>query len=99
MRASRFTACAAFTACTRVRAQIASIGAGLIGRGAASGFCLYGATQAAYFAGYAPLLYATFLASFFRNDDVDLDLYYYSEMSEAGFLDGAADDPFVALAP
>jgi hypothetical protein len=72
----------------------------MIGLHSGGGYCLYGLTNTAYLGLYAPLLYVTFLASFFQSDDVDLENYYYSEMSEAGFLDFAdAEDPFIGIAP
>ena len=68
----------------------------MIGKHASSGYCVFGFTNILYYGCYAPLLYYTFLASFFQSDDVDLENYYYSEMSEAGFLDmGGVDDPFI----
>lgn len=80
--------------------QIGAFGALLIGLHVGAGYCLYGIANVGYLGMYAPLLYVTFLASFFQSDDVDLENYYYSEMSEAGFLDfSAIDDPFVGIAP
>ena len=68
----------------------------MIGKHASSGYCVFGLTNILYYGCYAPLLYYTFLASFFQSDDVDLEQYYYSEMSEAGFLDMSnIDDPFI----
>lgn len=72
------------------------MGAIMIGKHASSGYCVFGLTNIVYYGFYAPLLYYTFLASFFQSDDVDLENYYYSEMSEAGFLDSInIDDPFM----
>lgn len=68
--------------------QVLVLGAALIGSHVRLGYCVYGAASVAYYAGYPPLLYATFLASFFQSEDVDLDDYYYSEMSEAGYFEG-----------
>lgn len=79
---------------------VGAFGALLIGLHVGAGYCLYGFANVAYLGMYAPLLYVTFLASFFQSDDVDLENYYYSEMSEAGFLDfSAIDDPFIGIAP
>ena len=36
---------------------------------------------------YPPLLYVTFLMSFFADEQLDLDLMYYSEMHDAGCFD------------
>ena len=73
------------------------MGAILIGKHISAGYCVFGATNVVYYGFYAPLLYYTFLASFFQSDDVDLENYYYSEMSDAGFLSdiGGVDDPFL----
>lgn len=38
------------------------------------------------------LLYATFLAEFFQDEELDMDMLYYSEMKEAGGFDGDEDD-------
>lgn len=40
------------------------------------------------------LLYATFLADFFRDAALDLDLAMFSEMQDAGFLAGGDDEGF-----
>ncbi|KAI9084768.1 hypothetical protein K1719_033174 [Acacia pycnantha] len=59
---------------------------GLTGTGADFGFWLYEATVVCYHALYLPLLYITFLADFFQEDDLHLENSYYSEMKDAGFL-------------
>lgn len=59
----------------------------LTGNGAGFGFWLYGATLICYHAFYLPLLYITFLADFFQEDDLHLENVYYSEMKDAGFFD------------
>ncbi|KAH7571979.1 hypothetical protein JRO89_XS04G0178400 [Xanthoceras sorbifolium] len=60
----------------------------LTGNGASFGFWLYGATIVCYHAFYLPLIYITFLADFFLEEDLHLDNVYYSEMKDAGFFDG-----------
>ncbi|CAN6582050.1 unnamed protein product [Malus baccata var. baccata] len=59
----------------------------LTGNGAGFGFWLYGATIVCYHAFYLPLLYVTFLADFFQEEDLHLENVYYSEMKDAGFFD------------
>ncbi|GMG99658.1 hypothetical protein Nepgr_001498 [Nepenthes gracilis] len=63
---------------------------GLTGNGAGFGFWLYDTTIICYHAFYLPLLYLTFLADFFQEEDLNLESVYYSEMKDAGFFD--ADD-------
>ncbi|KAB2630082.1 hypothetical protein D8674_007601 [Pyrus ussuriensis x Pyrus communis] len=59
----------------------------LTGNGAGFGFWLYSATIVCYHAFYLPLLYVTFLADFFQEEDLQLENVYYSEMKDAGFFD------------
>ncbi|KAL6977866.1 Cullin-associated NEDD8-dissociated protein 2 [Sarracenia purpurea var. burkii] len=59
----------------------------LTGHGAGFGFWLYDVTAICYHAFYLPLLYVTFLADFFREEDLLLENVYYSEMKDAGFFD------------
>jgi len=56
-------------------------------------------SSAAYTAAYPALLYATFLAAFFAAADLDLDSYYYSEMSEAGYVSMGESGGDVFLVP
>jgi hypothetical protein len=58
----------------------------LIGAQVLAGYCVYGAATFLYFGAYAPLLYATFLAEFFSDEQLDIDMLYYSEMRDAGML-------------
>ncbi|KAL9265628.1 G-protein coupled receptor 2-like protein [Drosera capensis] len=58
----------------------------LTGNGAGFGFWLYDTTVICYHAFYLPLLYVTFLADFFQEDDLNLENVYY-EMKDAGFFD------------
>lgn len=51
------------------------------------GYCVVGLCNGAYYVGYPPLLYVTFLADFFREDDYELENAYYSEMEEAGYFE------------
>ncbi|CAM8888438.1 unnamed protein product [Rhodiola kirilowii] len=60
---------------------------GLTGNGAGFGLWLNYVTTVCYHAFYLPLLYVTFLADFFQEDDLRLDNVYYSEMKDAGFFD------------
>lgn len=77
--------------------QVLAIGAVLIGSHVRWGYCVYGAASFTYYSCYPPVLYATFLASFFKSDDIDLDDYYYSEMSEAGYFEGMDDGPLFKI--
>lgn len=79
---------------------MSAVGAIMIGSHEAAGYCIYGISNFLYYGFYPPLLYMAFLASFFQSEDVDLENYYYSEMSEAGFFDhGDGDDPYERLNP
>ncbi|XP_011023490.1 PREDICTED: transmembrane protein adipocyte-associated 1-like [Populus euphratica] len=51
------------------------------------GYWLYSTTIVCYHAFYLPLLYVTFLADFFQEEDLHLESVYYSEMKDAGFFD------------
>ncbi|KAJ4719567.1 Transmembrane protein adipocyte-associated 1 [Melia azedarach] len=66
---------------------LALFASGLSGNGASFGFWLYGATIVCYHAFYLPLIYVTFLADFFQEEDLHLENVYYSEMKDAGFFD------------
>lgn len=66
---------------------VMAVGAILIGSKLLAGYCIYGAANFIYYACYAPLLYWTFLAEFFSDEQMDLDLMYYSEMRDAGWFD------------
>lgn len=66
---------------------IALFACGLTGSGAGFGFWLYDVTVVCYHALYLPLLYITFLADFFQEEDLHLENVYYSEMKDAGFFD------------
>ncbi|KAE9445754.1 hypothetical protein C3L33_22355, partial [Rhododendron williamsianum] len=66
---------------------IALFACALTGQGAGFGFWLYDATVICYHAFYLPLLYVTFLADFFQEEDLHLENVYYSEMKDAGFFD------------
>ncbi|CDP18380.1 unnamed protein product [Coffea canephora] len=59
----------------------------LAANGAAFGLWLNEITTVCYHALYLPLLYVTFLADFFQEDDLNLENVYYSEMKDAGFFD------------
>lgn len=59
----------------------------LTGHSVGLGFWLYDITVICYHAFYLPLIYVTFLADFFQEDDLLLENVYYSEMKDAGFFD------------
>ncbi|XP_047337836.1 protein CANDIDATE G-PROTEIN COUPLED RECEPTOR 2 [Impatiens glandulifera] len=67
---------------------MALLACGLTGQGSGLGFWLYDLTEVLYHAFYLPLLYVTFLADFFQEEDLHLENIYYSEMKDAGFFDG-----------
>ncbi|XP_004495767.1 protein CANDIDATE G-PROTEIN COUPLED RECEPTOR 2 [Cicer arietinum] len=66
---------------------IALFACGLTGNGAAFGFWFYHVTVVCYHAFYLPLLYITFLADFFQEEDFHMENVYYSEMKDAGFFE------------
>uniref|UniRef100_A0A1D1XY38 Transmembrane protein adipocyte-associated 1 n=1 Tax=Anthurium amnicola TaxID=1678845 RepID=A0A1D1XY38_9ARAE len=70
---------------------IALLACGLVENGAGFGFWLYNLTVICYHSLYPPLLYITFLADFFQEEDLNLDNVYYSEMKDAGFFDADWD--------
>ena len=77
-------------------ALLALYGAGtmaavLVAGGAEWGYCLAGLVNFLYYVGYPPLLYLTFLADFFREDEFELESAYYSEMRDAGYFDDAGN--------
>ena len=41
--------------------------------------------------GMMQLLYMTFLAEFFLDDELNMDLLYYSEMKDAGYFEDGAE--------
>lgn len=65
----------------------AVLGSIFIGSHVTAGYCVYGVASFLYYAAYPPLLYWTFLAEFFADDELDLELRYYSEMREAGYFE------------
>ncbi|KAM0937483.1 putative transmembrane protein TP [Dioscorea sansibarensis] len=70
---------------------IALFGCVLAGNGAGFGFWLYNLATVCYHSLYLPLIYVTFLADFFQEDDLRLENVYYSEMKDAGFFDADWD--------
>lgn len=64
---------------------------GLAVVGAGFGIWLYNLTVICYHSFFLPLLYVTFLADFFQEDDFLLENAYYSEMRDAGFFDADWD--------
>ncbi|XP_020579687.1 transmembrane protein adipocyte-associated 1 [Phalaenopsis equestris] len=59
----------------------------LMENGFGFGFWLHGLITICYHSFYLPLLYMTFLADFFQEEDLRLENVYYSEMKDAGFFD------------
>ncbi|KAB5529373.1 hypothetical protein DKX38_019454 [Salix brachista] len=59
----------------------------LTGHGTGFGYWLYSTTIVCYHSFYLPLLYVTFLADFFQEEELHLESVYYSEMKDAGFFD------------
>ncbi|KAL4184254.1 hypothetical protein AMTRI_Chr10g224650 [Amborella trichopoda] len=70
---------------------VSLLACGLIGVGAGLGFGLYNLVAICYHSLYPPLLYITFLADFFQEEDLHLEDVYYSEMKDAGFFDADWD--------
>ncbi|KAI5398438.1 protein CANDIDATE G-PROTEIN COUPLED RECEPTOR 2 [Lathyrus oleraceus] len=66
---------------------IALFACGLTGNGAGFAFWFYRITVVCYHAFYLPLLYITFLADFFQEEDFHMENVYYSEMKDAGFFE------------
>ncbi|KAJ4960747.1 hypothetical protein NE237_020657 [Protea cynaroides] len=64
---------------------------GLVGNSVGFGFWMYNLTSICYHGFYLPLLYVTFLADFFQEEDLRLESAYYSEMKDAGFFDADWD--------
>lgn len=73
---------------------LAAVGSTMLGSGVSAGYCVYGISSFAYYALYPPLLYFTFLAEFFQDAEMDLDLMYYSEMRDAGYFDDQDYDQY-----
>jgi len=69
-----------------------AVGSILIGSKLLAGYCIYGIANWLYYAAYPPLLYLTFLADFFADDQLDMDLLYYSEMRDAGCFEDGFDE-------
>ncbi|XP_058743588.1 protein CANDIDATE G-PROTEIN COUPLED RECEPTOR 2-like [Vicia villosa] len=70
---------------------IALFACGLTGSGAGFAFWFYRVTVVCYHAFYLPLLYITFLADFFQEEDFHMENVYYSEMKDAGFFESDWD--------
>ncbi|CAL5227660.1 g10667 [Coccomyxa viridis] len=67
---------------------LAALGAILLGSKIEAGYCVYGLASFLYYSIYPPLLYITFLAEFFSDDEgLDMDMMYYSEMKDAGYFE------------
>eukprot|EP00878_Enallax_costatus_P021178 GHUV01022413.1.p1 GENE.GHUV01022413.1~~GHUV01022413.1.p1 ORF type:complete len:233 (+),score=63.99 GHUV01022413.1:191-889(+) len=70
------------------------VGAALVGSKVVAGYCVFGTGMWLYYASYPPLVYITFLADFFADEQLDMDMLYYSEMRDAGCFDDAYDESF-----
>uniref|UniRef100_A0A2P2KYJ2 Uncharacterized protein MANES_14G085000 n=1 Tax=Rhizophora mucronata TaxID=61149 RepID=A0A2P2KYJ2_RHIMU len=70
---------------------VALFGCGLAIVGASFGIWVYNFMLLCYHCLYLPILYTTFLADFFQEQDFLLDNAYYSEMRDAGFFDADWD--------
>ncbi|ONM09484.1 hypothetical protein ZEAMMB73_Zm00001d034063 [Zea mays] len=70
---------------------VSLFGCFLVASGAGFGLWLYNLTIVCYHSLYLPLLYVTFLADFFQEEDMLLESVYYSEMKDAGFFDADWD--------
>ncbi|KAJ4760095.1 Transmembrane protein adipocyte-associated 1 [Rhynchospora pubera] len=70
---------------------VSLFGCVLLGNGAGFGLWLYNLATVCYHSLYLPLLYVTFLADFFQEEDLRLENVYYSEMKDAGFFDADWD--------
>jgi hypothetical protein len=70
---------------------VSLLGCVLLGNGAGFGLWLYNLATVCYHSLYLPLLYVTFLADFFQEEDLRLENVYYSEMKDAGFFDADWD--------
>ena len=85
-----------YAACLLVLNALNALAALLVAAGDMDGgYCLGGVCNFVYYAAYPPLLYHTFLADFFRDDDtLELESAYYSEMRDAGYFDAGDGDDF-----
>ena len=76
---------------------LAKGGGGGHGNGGASwvlswpGYCLVGLAGGFYYGLFPAALYSAFLAAFFADSALDLDLAYYSEMRDAGYFEGGTE--------
>ena len=52
------------------------------------GYCLVGVAGGLYYGFFPAALYSAFLAAFFADSALDLDLAYYSEMRDVGYFEG-----------
>lgn len=71
-----------------------AVGSILVGSKVIGGYCVYGTAIWLYYSCYPPLVYFTFLQDFFSDEQLDMDLLYYSEMREAGVFDDAQELSF-----
>jgi hypothetical protein len=71
-----------------------TVGSILVGSKVVGGYCVYGSAMWLYYSCYPPLVYWTFLKDFFSDDELDMDLLYYSEMRDAGVFDDAQELSF-----
>lgn len=69
-----------------------AVGSILVGCKLVGGYCVYGSATWLYYSCYPPLVYFTFLAEFFGEEELDTDLLLYSEMRDAGVFDDGAQE-------
>lgn len=65
-------------------------GSTLLGFGAYFGYCIHGFSTYLFSACFPPLLYLSFLADYFTEED-GIEQAYYSELREAGYFDSEWD--------
>eukprot|EP00882_Tetradesmus_deserticola_P007373 GHRQ01007767.1.p1 GENE.GHRQ01007767.1~~GHRQ01007767.1.p1 ORF type:complete len:287 (+),score=72.61 GHRQ01007767.1:345-1205(+) len=83
-----------YAVCMLMLYTTVTVGSILVGSKLMAGYCVFGVASWLYYASYPVLVYVTFLAEFFADEQLDIDLLYYSEMREAGCFDDAYDDSF-----
>lgn len=63
------------------------IGSMMVGAKNTTGYCVYGTFTWLFFGFFPILLYITFLAEFFVDDDLELESALYSELRDAGYFE------------
>lgn len=80
-----------YVVCMFLLNVVVLLSCGFLGNGVSFGAWLYDLSVVCYHSLYLPLLYITFLADFFQEEDLNLENAYYSEMRDAGFFDADWD--------